>query len=68
LDGTLIASTEIIEFKEIDGVSVPTKILIIWHDENVTMEWELSKSKVNQYISDEKWEMPSYDEKVNMGE
>jgi len=68
LDGTLIASTEIIEFKEIDGISVPTKILIIWHDENVTMEWELSKSKVNQYISDEKWEMPSYDEKVNMGE
>ena len=68
LDGTLIASTEIIEFKEIDGISIPAKILIIWHDENVTMEWELSKSKVNQYISDEKWEMPSYDEKVNMGE
>ena len=68
LDGTIAASTEITGFKKVDGVSIPTNILIIWHDENITMEWELSKSKVNQYISDEKWEMPSYDEKVDMGE
>ena len=67
-DGTIAASTEITEFKIVDGTSIPTKILIIWHDENVTMEWELSKSKVNQHISDEKWEMPDYDEKVDMGE
>lgn len=60
----LVASTEI---KEFNG-DVPKKILIVWYDENVRMEWDIIDPQINVDIDKNYWQLPMMKNKINMGE
>lgn len=60
----LVASAEI---KEFDG-DIPKKILIVWYDENVRMEWDIINPQINTSIDNSYWQLPYMRNKINMGE
>ena len=59
----IIASAEYSEFVE----KIPRKILIIWYEEGVILNWDLSKVKINSDIDQRNWSMPDMKNKINMG-
>ena len=61
--GKMIASTE---YQNYSG-AVPGKILIIWYEEGIILDWDLSDAKTNVGISQEFWTMPNVREKIDMG-
>jgi hypothetical protein len=65
--GKLIASTEIQQYQRIDGQTIPKKVLIIWYDENVVMEWDLKSPTINRTINPTHWTMPQMSEMIDMG-
>lgn len=60
-DGTLIASAETTFLN-----SQPKNVRVIWHEENITMDWDLGPIKKNQSIDQIYWQMPSYKNKINL--
>lgn len=62
-NGKLIASTEYREFHD----TIPKKILIMWHEEDVTLDWDLSNVKTNVGINEQFWVMPNIKNKIDMG-
>jgi hypothetical protein len=58
----LIASTEYQDFYEF----IPRKILIIWHEENITLDWDLSEIKTNIEINPIFWKIPDMKNKIDM--
>jgi len=66
--GKMIASSEVQEFQNINGFALPKRLLILWYEEGVRMEWELNDVRVNVPISSDKWEMPKMRHSINMGE
>ena len=62
-NGRMIASTE---YQAYSG-SIPLKILIIWYEESITLEWDLSQLQINKGINPEFWVMPNIKNKIDMG-
>jgi hypothetical protein len=62
-NGRMIASTE---YQDFSG-SVPRKILIIWYEEAIILDWDLSGSQINVGISPAFWAMPDMRNKIDMG-
>ncbi|RTK96685.1 MAG: hypothetical protein EKK64_03610 [Neisseriaceae bacterium] len=65
----LIASTEI-KTTTIDpntDSSIPKEILIIWYDENISMECKFSKIHTNLKIKEQTWERPFVKNSLEMG-
>ena len=62
-EGKLIASTEYRDFFNL----FPRKIIIIWYEENVTLNWDLSKIKTNVKVDPKFWNMPETIKKINIG-
>lgn len=65
--GALIASTEVLAFQRIQGHIVPKTIQIIWHEENISMLWQLRNVRVNHIIGPTVWHMPNKSTRVNLG-
>jgi len=63
----LIVSTEIKEFYFLNGLTVPKRIVVTWHEENIQIEWKLSLPKINYNISEELWEKPYRSLQIDMG-
>ena len=61
--GRMIASTE---YQDFSGV-IPRKILIIWYEEAITLDWDLSGAQINAGISPAFWVMPEMRNKIDMG-
>jgi len=59
----LIASTE---YQDFSG-KIPRKILIIWYEEGITLDWDLSAVQNNVGISPQFWVMPEMKNKIDMG-
>jgi len=66
--GKLVASTEIKEFQQIGGYTVPKNVVIIWYGEGIRMEWSLSDVQLNVKINPETWQMPKMRRSINIGE
>lgn len=66
MKNNIIISTEITEFYSIDGHHVPKRINIIWHEEDIKIQWDFEKPKVNKPIDTKHWEMPSIKSKINL--
>jgi hypothetical protein len=62
-DGKLIASTE---YQDFSGV-IPRKILIMWYEEGITLDWDLSGVQTNVGINQQFWVMPDMRNKIDMG-
>ena len=62
----LICSAEVFEQTEISGYNLPSRIIVRWYDENITMIWELEDQVINQPIDRGVWQMPSYRRKIDM--
>ena len=65
--GQMVASTEIKEWTTVGGVSVPQKLVIIWHDEDVKLQWNLVNIRINTPIDSRRWQMPDRSYKIDMG-
>jgi hypothetical protein len=67
----LLASSEVLEFCSFHGFIFPKKIRIIWHEENVTLDWDFIdpgyrlKSYGPMYKN---WEVPQRDLMIDMSE
>ena len=59
----LIASAEYKNFKQ----QIPSKILIIWYEEAVILNWDLSNIKINSDINKKMWLMPEFKNKIDIG-
>jgi len=62
-DGKLIASTEYQDFSS----AIPRKIFIIWYEEGITLDWDLSGVQTNVGINPQFWVMPDMKNKIDMG-
>lgn len=62
-NGKLIASTEYQDFSN----EIPRKIFIIWYEEGITLDWDLSQVRKNTGINPQFWEMPVMRNKIDMG-
>lgn len=62
-ENKMLASTEYQDFIN----NIATKILIIWYEEGITLDWDLSNVKINCEINSNFWEMPDIKDKINMG-
>lgn len=62
-NGRMIASTE---YQGFSG-AIPSKIFIIWYEEAITLEWDLSGAQINAGISPAFWVMPDMRNKIDMG-
>jgi len=64
--GTLIVSTEVIAFYNINGQYLPKNLNTIWHEENIALEWEFSNPIINQGIAPSMWAMPYHKNMKNI--
>lgn len=64
----LQASSEVKSFNIVGEFIVPKEILIIWYDENITMNWTLVNIKLNTKINENNFIMPSMRNSIDMGE
>lgn len=55
-----------VEYQEFENY-LPHKMQMIWHEENITLTWDLTSLKVNTQINNSFWTMPSAKNKINMG-
>ena len=62
-NGKLIASTEYQDFSDV----IPRKILIIWYEEGIALDWDLSRVQTNVGINPKFWMMPDMRSKIDMG-
>lgn len=65
-DNGVIISAEVKEFSNIKGHLIPKRILTIWHQENVSLNWSLNEIRVNNKIDSYNWKMPQYKKMINM--
>jgi len=66
-DGKLVASAEVYEHVVREGYYLPSKILIRWYQENVTMVWHLNNPQINVPIDPSNWQMPRIRQTIEMG-
>lgn len=64
--GRMIASTEISNCFDINGLLVPKTMFITWYEEGLTMEWNLGQLKINVQIPESIWQIPNYPRKIEM--
>lgn len=64
--GKLIASSEILDYYQINDVYVPKHIYITWYEEGVIMEWTLERPSLNVQIPESIWQIPNMPQKVEM--
>jgi hypothetical protein len=64
----LIASAEVESLLTTNtGHVVPRKLRLVWHDENVLVEWTLRDIRINAPQSPQNWQMPDIRDKVELG-
>jgi hypothetical protein len=67
----LLVSSEVLDFSSFDGLMFPTKIKVVWHEENVTLHWDLENPgyRLMGYPPMFKnWEVPKGDLMIDMSE
>lgn len=64
--GKIIASNEITEFQEVDGILLPKTVQSYLEEEDLKVTWELTNPKVNIAINDQAWEMPDMSKKLDI--
>lgn len=64
--GSIVASSEVIEWSEINGFFIPVNVRIKWHIEDIEMSWTFLNGKINSAIDYQKWVMPSHDLQIDM--
>jgi hypothetical protein len=55
---SLIASSEIKSFQNLNGVLVPQTMSMRWNDEDVSINWNFKSAHVNSSIDSKYWIMP----------
>jgi hypothetical protein len=65
-DDHIVCSAEVFEQIELNGYNLPSKIVVRWYDENITMVWNLEDQTVNQPIDRNTWQMPSNRRQIDM--
>lgn len=63
---TIISSIEIIEFYDSSEFYIPKKILILWPEENIKMEWHFNNIKLNGTLDKNLWEKPYLEKETNL--
>ena len=66
-NGKMIASSEILENQIISGFIVPKKLHIIWYEEGIMMNWNLSKVEIDKTIQESVWSMPNISPSLDIG-
>jgi len=64
--GKMIASTEISNYYETNGVFVPKTMFITWYEEGLTMEWNMGQPQINVQIPESVWQIPNFPQKVEL--
>jgi hypothetical protein len=62
----MIASTEVSNYYDINGMLIPKTMFITWYEEGLTMEWSLGQPQVNAQIPESVWQIPNYPRKVEI--
>ena len=64
--GKMIASSEILDYYQINEAYIPKNIYITWYEEGVIMEWSIGQPQVNIQIPNNTWQIPNIPQKVEM--
>lgn len=64
--GKMIASSEVLDHYQINGVYIPKNIYITWYEEGVVMEWTMGQPQMNVQIPESTWQIPNMPNKVEM--
>jgi hypothetical protein len=64
--GKMIASTEVSNYFDMNGLLVPKTMFITWYEEGLTMEWSLGQPQINVQIPESVWQIPNYPRKVEI--
>jgi len=65
--GNLVCSAEVHEHSFINECPIPAKMVIRWHEEAITMIWQLRSQCLNVNFDSRLWQMPSISPKVDIG-
>ena len=65
-NGAVIASSKILEWQQVDGITVPRTVEMVWHEENVKITFRLNSPTVNVAIPPQAWEIPGMQPKIYM--
>lgn len=64
--GKMIASTEVSNHYEREGIFIPKSMFITWYEEGLTMEWNMGSPQVNVQIPESVWQIPNYPKKTEL--
>jgi len=64
--GKMIASTEISNYFDMNGLLVPKTMFITWYEEGLTMEWNFGQPQINLQIPESVWQIPNYPRKIEI--
>lgn len=62
----LLASVEYDNFKNINGIKIPTHLDVFWYEEKIFMSWDINNIAINSDINIDVWSMPEYSPKINI--
>lgn len=65
-NGKLVASTEVLEYQNVDGILVPKTVKIVWVEEDVALIWRFKNTRVNVSIGNEWWQLPNFTQRKNL--
>jgi hypothetical protein len=63
----MVCSAEVLEHVKHGEHYMPSKMLIKWHKENVSMVWQMNNPQINVQPSQKFWDMPQMRDSINMG-
>jgi len=66
-NGKIVASSEVYSRQLINGISIPKKLHIIWYEEGIVMDWDLSGVSLNSTINQAAWIMPNIIPSIDIG-
>jgi hypothetical protein len=63
-NGRMISKTQVQSFININGIYIPANIQADWYEENIKIEWHLSRHRLNEEISGNQFQIPNLRLKV----
>lgn len=62
----LLISIEIKSFQKTNGFLLPKSMRLVWYEENVSANWEISGYQINPTIEKFRWEKPEIKQEIDM--
>ena len=62
----IIASSRVMDWQTVDGLSVPKTVEMVWHEENIRITLRLNDPRINCTILKQDWQMPDIQPRIYM--